>query len=394
MTTTLDYTNSIYQTSINDFYNGVLKIGTNGFYGTGNLLYDGRTILTAAHVFDGLSSDTKTIYLYDSVKNFTLSAKVTIYPSYDSRNINGDLALVTFDTNFTNIYNRYQIYRDSNEISKNYTAVGYGDVGTGNSGALDLSTIYKLKTTNTFDADFKTLMDDSGTRLSWSPKKDTILISDFDNGNSSTDIIAYLSHNQNLGTGFTEGIIASGDSGGAAFINNQIAGVASYTTKLTSYGAVGDINNYLDSSFGEIAAYQRVSYYSEFIDQTIRANLPNAPKSKSEVKKIVSEDEAYVYFMVEFLPLRNSVNDIVSIDYTTLNGTAKAGEDFIATSGKLNIYQDESYAIVAVELINDNIKESNENFYLEISNPNYGSFGYGVLTLTAVRTIVDDDFIA
>lgn len=393
MTTTLDYTNSIYQTSINDFYNGVLKIGTNGFYGTGNLLYDGRTILTAAHVFDGLSSGTKIIYLYDGVKNFTLNAKVKIYPYYDSRNINGDLALVTFDTNFTNIYNRYQIYRDSNEISKNYTAVGYGDVGTGNSGALDLSTIYKLKTTNTFDADFKTLMDDSGTRLSWSPKKDTILISDFDNGNSSTDIIAYLSHNQNLGTGFTEGIIASGDSGGAAFINNQIAGVASYTTKLTSYGA-GDINNYLDSSFGEIAAYQRVSYYSEFIDQTIRANLPNAPKSKSEVKKIVSEDEAYVYFMVEFLPLRNSVNDIVSIDYTTLNGTAKAGEDFIATSGKLNIYQDESYAIVAVELINDNIKESNENFYLEISNPNYGSFGYGVLTLTAVRTIVDDDFIA
>ena len=47
-----------------------------------------------------------------------------------------------------------------------------------------------------------------------------------------------------------------------------------------------------------------------------------------------------------------------------------------------------------IELINDNIKESNENFYLEISNPNYGSFGYGVLTLTAVRTIVDDDFIA
>ena len=62
--------------------------------------------------------------------------------------------MVTFDTNFTNLYNRYQIYRDTNEISKNYIAVGYGDVGTGSSGALDLSTIYKLKTTNTFDADF------------------------------------------------------------------------------------------------------------------------------------------------------------------------------------------------------------------------------------------------
>lgn len=285
------------------------------------------------------------------------------------------------------------MYRDTNEISKNYIAVGYGDVGTGNSGALDLSTIYKLKTTNTFDADFKTLMDYSGTRLSWSPQKDTILISDFDNGNSSTDIIAYLNHNQNLGTGNTEGIIASGDSGGAAFINNQIAGIASYTTKLTSYGA-GDINNYLDSSFGEIAAYQRVSYYAEFIDKTIRANLPNAPKSKSEVKKIVSEDEAYVYFMLEYLPLRNSVDDIISVNYKTVDGTAIAGSDYIKTSGQLNLYKDESYAIIAVELLNDNIKEDNEYFYLEVSNQNYGSFGDGVLTLTAVRTIVDDDFIA
>jgi hypothetical protein len=219
------------------------------------------------------------------------------------------------------------------------------------------------------------------------------LISDFDNGNSSTDIIAYLNHNQNLGTGNTEGIIASGDSGGAAFINNQIAGIASYTTKLISYGA-GDINNYLDSSFGEIAAYQRVSYYAEFIDKTIRANLPNAPKSKSEVKKIVSEDEAYVYFMLEYLPLRNSVDDIISVNYKTVDGTAIAGSDYIKTSGQLNLYKDESYAIIAVELLNDNIKEDNEYFYLEVSNQNYGSFGDGVLTLTAVRTIVDDDFIA
>ncbi|MGJ0335593.1 hypothetical protein [Aliarcobacter cryaerophilus] len=37
---------------------------------------------------------------------------------------------------------------------------------------------------------------------------------------------------------------------------------------------IGYINSTIDSSFGEIAAYQRVSYYAEFIDKTIRENLP------------------------------------------------------------------------------------------------------------------------
>ena len=394
MTTFLNnYQNSVYSTSISDFYSGILKIGDGYSYGTGNLLYDGRSVLTAAHVFDGMNYNNLKIYLYDGVKNFTLNAKVTIYKSYDRKNLNGDLAILTFNTNFSNSYNRYDIYRNSDELYKTYTAVGYGDVGTGLSGDLDLNQIYKLKTTNTFDSDLKTLADSLNRKLSWSPIKDAILISDFDDNTYLTDIIGYLSNKTHLGTGISEGTIASGDSGGAAFIDNKIAGVSSYSTSLNTDG-IGDINSTIDSSFGEIAAYQRVSYYAEFIDKTIRENLPYAPKTKSEVKKVVDEDDIYAYFMLEYLPLRNSVDDIISVNYKTVDGTAIAGSDYIATSGVLNLYKDESYAIIPVELINDNIKEDNEYFYLEVSNPNYGSFGDGVLTLTAVRTIVDDDFIA
>lgn len=395
MTTYLNnYQNSIYDTSIYDFYNGILKISTGTNYGTGNLLYDGKSILTAAHLFDGIDYDDIKIYIYDGIKNFTLNAKVTIYNNYDDKNINGDLAILTFETTLDKIYHRYDIYRDSNEINQNYTAIGYGDVGSGNFGFIDSSNIYKLKTTNSFDADFKTLVNYSNINLTWNPLLDSILIADFDNGYKSTDIIGYLSDNPNLGTGYTEGLIAPGDSGGAAFINNYIAGIASYTTKIESTYNPSDINNSLDSSFGEIAAYQRISYYQEFIDKTIRANYPNAPKSKNEIKKQVSENDDYAYFMLEFLPARNTVNDIISVNYTTINGTAKSGEDFISIFGTLNLYQDESYAIIAVELINDHRKESDEYFYLQISNPSYGSFGDNILTLTAIKTIVDDDFIA
>lgn len=392
MITTRPFTNSIYQTSISDYYNGVLKLGDGQSYGTGNLLYDGRSLLTAAHVFDGRNYDRLKIYLYDGVKNFTAYANVKIHSRYDDYDLNDDIAIVTFDKTFDFMYQRYQLYRDNSEINKKYTAVGYGDVGTGYSGETFADEIYKLKTTNTFDADLKTLIDYANIKLQWKPIKDAILISDFDNGYSNTDIIGSLSNKPHYGTGEMEGNIASGDSGGAAFINGLIAGIASYTATIGPTATAGDIDDDINSSYGEIAAYQRVSYNQEFIDKTIRENLPNAPKTKSEVKKVVDEDDIYAYFMLEYLPLRNSVDDIISVNYKTVDGTAIAGSDYIATSGVLNLYKDESYAIIPVELINDNIKEDNEYFYLEVSNPNYGSFGDGVVTLTAIRTIVDDDF--
>lgn len=318
---------------------------------------------------------------------------MTIYDAYDRVNINGDFAIVTFQTNFDKLYSRYDIYRESDEITQDYVAIGYGDVGNGISGYIDSPTIYKLKTTNTFDADLKTLINISNTNLAWNPLVDSILVADFDNGDATTDIIGCLSDQPDLGTGYTEGLIAPGDSGGAAFIGDKIAGIASYTMSIESNSIAGDINSSLDSSFGEMAGYQRVSYYQEWIDKTMRANYVDVPKSRDEVKLVVNEDDEYAYFMVEFLPLRETVQDIVSIDYKTIDATAKAGEDFIFTSGRLNLYEDESYATIAVELINDDYVENDEYFYLEISNPSYGSFGDNIVTLTALRTIKDDDIM-
>ncbi len=182
MITTRPFTNSIYQTSISDYYSGVLKLGDGQSYGTGNLLYDGRSLLTAAHVFDGRNYDRLKIYLFDGVKNFTAYANVKIHSRYDDYDLNDDIAIVTFDKTFDFMYQRYQLYRDNSEINKKYTAVGYGDVGTGYSGETFADEIYKLKTTNTFDADLKTLTDYSNIDLDWEAKKNAILISDFDNG--------------------------------------------------------------------------------------------------------------------------------------------------------------------------------------------------------------------
>jgi hypothetical protein len=46
---------------------------------------------------------------------------------------------------------------------------------------------------------------------------------------------------------------------------------------------------------------------------------------------------------------------------------------------------------VAVEIIADIVPELDETFYLDVFNPVNAGFGEGLVQLTAVRTIVNDD---
>jgi glucose/arabinose dehydrogenase len=78
-----------------------------------------------------------------------------------------------------------------------------------------------------------------------------------------------------------------------------------------------------------------------------------------------------------------------SVDYTTIDGTAKAGSDYTATSGRLNFASGERTKTIVIPLINDTIGESNESFSLKFSNP----VGLTLNTKdTAVINIIDDDF--
>ena len=100
-----------------------------------------------------------------------------------------------------------------------------------------------------------------------------------------------------------------------------------------------------------------------------------------------------VYFWLQFNGVRADSNQIVSVDYSTRNGTALAGQDFIATQGTLKLYPNEDHALIMVEVISDNVPEPDETFYLDVFSPVGGSFGPSVVQLTAIRTILNDDGI-
>ena len=76
----------------------------------------------------------------------------------------------------------------------------------------------------------------------------------------------------------------------------------------------------------------------------------------------------------------------VSIQYATFDGSATAGEDYVAQSGTLNLIAGQQNALVNVPIIGDGKREANEKFGLDLDLPN-------VITDASIglATIIDDD---
>jgi len=396
VTTSIAYTDGSNQVWPGEGYDGVVRISYGGYYGTGVLLYDGRAVLTAAHLFGSSSATEANIRFETAAGTQTVTTgEITIHPDYDSDNCNGDLAFVWLTASAPEEADRYSLYRDSDEIGKSFTMVGYGMSGTGTTGAdSNESGSLRLKAENQFDADVGTLTAVLGRTMAWEPTAGTQSIADFDNGAWAQDALGRLIDCVNTGLGENEGLIAPGDSGGPAFIDNQLAGIASYTSSLQLGCIDPDVDDLSNSSYGEIGFWQRISNYQQWIDQSVRAQYPDAPSTPEEVQRSVIEGDSgtvYAYFLLQFSGVRSNPEEWLSVDYVTRNGTAEAGEDYLAVSGTLVLYPDENQAVIPVEILGDDLAEQDEYFYLDVTNPVGGSFGTGVVQLTAVRTIVNDD---
>lgn len=79
--------------------------------------------------------------------------------------------------------------------------------------------------------------------------------------------------------------------------------------------------------------------------------------------------------------------DGVSVAYATADGTAIAGSDYVATSGTIAFAEGEDTASVSVSLVDDAITESDETFFLNLSDITGALLG----DAQAVGTIVNDD---
>jgi hypothetical protein len=77
----------------------------------------------------------------------------------------------------------------------------------------------------------------------------------------------------------------------------------------------------------------------------------------------------------------------VTVQYSTANGTAVAGADYVAKSGTLTFPAGTTTRTVAVTILNDSVYEGNETFSLNLSSPTGATIQDG----QGVATIVDDE---
>ena len=393
------YNNPIYAVSNNSNLNGVVRISSGGYYGSGTLLYGGMAVLTAAHLFESNNSSSSIVFETSQGKQTIASSAIKIMPQYDDINGNNDLAIVWLTSAAPHAAQRYELFRSSDDIGSQFTAVGYGAKGIGIEGETNTSSSdIRLQVINKFDTEAGAVKDLLGSRMAWTPQNDAILVADFDNGTSAHDALGLLMNINDLGYGNSEGMIAQGDSGGPAFIDGKVAGVASYVSSLQMYNVTPDVDTQINSSFGEVGFWHRVSNYQQWIDQTLREHYTNAPQTPQEVQKNIVEGALGTitvnYFLVEVTGVRSNPNEWLSVKYTTRDGTAISNQDYLPVSGTLVLYPNENHAVIPVEIIGDNIKEANETFYLDIFDPIGASFGNNQIILTAQRTILNDDSIA
>ena len=77
----------------------------------------------------------------------------------------------------------------------------------------------------------------------------------------------------------------------------------------------------------------------------------------------------------------------VTLSYTTSDGSAKAGDDYIETNGTITIAEGVVDGYIPVEIIGDKINESTEQFHLDITSITGATLNDG----NALGTIYDDD---
>ncbi|MCK5904954.1 MAG: hypothetical protein KAG86_06695, partial [Gammaproteobacteria bacterium] len=80
-----------------------------------------------------------------------------------------------------------------------------------------------------------------------------------------------------------------------------------------------------------------------------------------------------------------------SVDYQTRDGSAKAGEDYVASSGTVVMRAGQTQLFIPITIIADNFVEDDETFDLVLSRPTGTTFPSGVSEIVATHTIINTD---
>lgn len=370
-------------------WTGVVRVHDRRVSGSAVLLASGLHLLTAAHLVDDFDLVAGEVIF--ETKDGVVTRGITAVAAYPGAIVNGsgvwhDLALITLSQAAPVAAERYAIYDGVDEVGRVATVVGYGAAQNVYGVAVPEAQATRRAGLNTIDATGASLVGEG-----WQGSLTGQLFFDYDDNTIVHDTLGSLLGIAQLGLGGAEAMLTPGDSGGGLFIEQDgvqlLAGINSFVTRYEST----DISSAADGSVGDMGAVTRVSSYAGWIaKETGQAQTPfgesGDPPETVTVPLRVVEGQG-VWFLVQ---LSHAATQQAMVDFSTRDGTALAGFDYIPTSGILSLDEGERWAKIWVQTLADNLIEGEETFSLVLRNPVGAGFADGIIELTAMRTIVDN----
>lgn len=262
---------------------------------SGSLGPDRLSIVTAAHCVSPLSSGltpgkVTAIFWNGNADAGALGNPMATQIAISQRYINpaytgevldqNDIAVLRLSGSAPEWATAYDLYDNGDLTGRQFNVAGFGlRSDTGGAVGANLGTNLLRQGNNTYefrlgDPLWRGLLDFGGT-ADYSHS----YVSDFDNGlaaNDSACLVAFAvalpaGSFCNRGLGASEVGIAGGDSGGPGFIDGKLASINSYT--LTFGGDFGDVDDALNSSWGEFSGYVPVYLHDDWI-RSVLAPVP------------------------------------------------------------------------------------------------------------------------
>jgi hypothetical protein len=133
-----------------------------------------------------------------------------------------------------------------------------------------------------------------------------------------------------------------------------------------------------------------VRIYDRALKQIEIDSLANPIPTASLPDKSIKEGNSGTTAMKFKLTLDQPYNKVVSINWTTADSTANAGEDYIAANGTLSFQPGQTSKIITVQVIGDLKPEKNEFFKIVLSNPK----NVFLANTIALGKIINDDGVS
>jgi len=160
-------------------------------------------------------------------------------------------------------------------------------------------------------------------------------------------------------------------------------GETSQTVAVTVFG--DGVDESAETFTLELSGAQNATLVNASVTATIVDN--DGVPSLSIGGVTVAEDAATASFPVT---LSNPAANPVTVDYTTVDGTAVAGQDYEAVAATLTFPAGETAGSVTVAVLDDTVDEDSESFSVTLSNAANADIAVG----TAAATINDNDSAA